>query len=78
MSVSAFTSRDEKLLGEGREEDTTEEIWEGEREHRFRLKATGKGVGGTQVAKYKLNVMKKWSEMCRGFTKMLSAIQLCV
>ncbi len=32
VSVSAFTSRDEKWVGEGREEDTTEERWEGERE----------------------------------------------
>ena len=37
-SVAAFTSRDEKWVGEGREEDTTEERWEGEREHRFCLK----------------------------------------
>ncbi len=32
VSVAAFTSRDEKWVGEGREEDTTEERWEGERE----------------------------------------------
>ncbi len=32
MSVAAFTSGDEKWVGEGREEDTAEEIWEGERE----------------------------------------------
>ncbi len=38
MSVAAFTSRDEKWVGEGREEDTTEESGEGEREHRFRIK----------------------------------------
>ncbi len=30
VSVAAFTSRDEKWVGEGREEDTTEERWEGE------------------------------------------------
>ncbi len=59
VSVAAFTSRDEKLVGEGREEDTTEERWEGEREHRFRLKVTGKGVGGTRVAKCNVNLMKK-------------------
>ncbi len=41
VSVAAFTSRDEKCVGEGREEDTTEERCEGERERRFRLKATG-------------------------------------
>ncbi len=29
VSVAAFTSRDEKWVGEGREEDTTEERWEG-------------------------------------------------
>ncbi len=45
VSVAAFTSRDEKWVGEGREEDTTEERWEGEREGRFRLKVTGRGVG---------------------------------
>ncbi len=49
VSVAAFTSRDEKWVGEGREEDTTEERWEGERERRFCLKVTGKGVGVTQV-----------------------------
>ncbi len=31
VSVAAFTSRDEKWVGEGREEDTTEERCEGER-----------------------------------------------
>ncbi len=55
VSVAAFTSRDEKWVGEGREEDTTEERCEGERERRFRLKVTGKGVGGTLVAKCNVN-----------------------
>ncbi len=32
VSVAAFTSRAEKWVGEGREEDTTEDICEGERE----------------------------------------------
>ncbi len=41
----------------------------------FCLKVTGIGVGGTQVAKCSLNVMKKWSEICRGSTKMFSAIR---
>lgn len=49
VSVAVFTSRDEKCVGEGREEDTMMERWEGERERRFRLKVTGIGVGGTQV-----------------------------
>ncbi len=44
VSVAAFTSRDEKWVGEGREKDTTEERCEGERERRFRLKVTGKGL----------------------------------
>ncbi len=70
VSVAAFTSRDE-----GREEDTTEERCEGERERRFRLKVTGKGVGGTRVAKCNVNLMKKWSEICSGCTRMLSAVQ---
>ncbi len=61
VSIAAFTSRDERWVGEGREEDTTEERWEGERECRFRLKVTCRGVAGTQVAKYNLNTMKKWS-----------------
>ncbi len=51
VSVAAFTSRDEKWAGEGREEDTTEERCEGERERRFRLKVTGKGVGCTRVSR---------------------------
>ncbi len=78
VSVAAFTSRDEKWVGEGREEDTTEERWEGERERRFLLKVTGKGVGGTRVAKCNAHVMNKWSEICSGCTRMLSAVQLRV
>ncbi len=76
VSVAAFTSRDEKWVGEGREEDITEERWEVEREHRFRLKVTGKGVGGTRVAKCNVNLMTKWSEICSGCTRILSAVQL--
>ncbi len=37
VSVAAFTSIDEKWVGEGREEDTKEERWEGERERRFKI-----------------------------------------
>ncbi len=47
MSVAAFTSRVEKWVGEGREEDTKEERCEGERERRLCLKVTGRGVGST-------------------------------
>ncbi len=45
-------------MGEGREEDTIEERCEVERERRFRLKVTGRGVGGSEVARCRLNVMK--------------------
>ncbi len=72
VSVAAFTSRDEKWVGKEREEDITEERWEGER---VRLKLTGRGVGGTRVAKCNVNLMKKWSEICSGCTRMLSAVQ---
>ncbi len=41
----------------------------------FCIKVTGRGVGGTQLVRCRLNVMKKWSGMCRGFNKMLSALQ---
>ncbi len=51
VSVAAFTSRDVKWVGEGREGDTTEERWVGERERRLRLKVTGKGAGGTRGSK---------------------------
>lgn len=78
VSVPALVSRDEKWVGEEREEDTTEERWEGERERRFQLKVKCKGAGGTQVARCRLNVMKKWAEMCRGLSNMLSVIQLLV
>ncbi len=78
VSVAAFTSKDEKWVGEGREEDITGERWEGEGERRFRLNVTCKGVGGTRVAKCYVNVMKKWSEICSGSTRMLSAVQLPV
>ncbi len=78
VSVAAFTSRDEKLVGEGREDDTTEERCQGERERRFRLKVTGKGVGGMWVTKCNVNLMKKLSEICSGCTKMLSAVHLRV
>ncbi len=40
VSIAPFTSRDEKRVGTGREEDTTEERWEGEWELRFCLKVT--------------------------------------
>ncbi len=43
VSVAAFTSRDEKWVGEER--------CEGERERRFHLKVTGRGVGGSEVAR---------------------------
>ncbi len=36
-------------------EDTTEERLEGEMEHRFHLKVTSKGVGGTRLAKCNVN-----------------------
>ncbi len=39
-------------------------------------KETGRGVGGSEVARRRLNAMKLWSEVCRGFTKTLSATQL--
>ncbi len=79
VSVAVFTSRDEKLVGEGREEDTTEERREGERERRFRLKITGKGVGGTLVAKCNVNLMKKLSEICSGCTRVVSMFkQSCI
>ncbi len=58
MSVAVFTSRPEKWVGEGREEDTTKVRCEGERERRFQLKVTGRGVGGSEVARCRLNVMK--------------------
>ncbi len=59
MSVAVFKSRDEKWVCEGREDDTTEERWKGERERRFCLKVTGRGIGGTQVVIFRLNVIKK-------------------
>ncbi len=46
-------------MGEGREDDTTGKIWNGERERRFCLKVTGRGIGGTQVVIYRLNIIKK-------------------
>ncbi len=58
MSVAAFTSRAEKWVSEGREEDTTEERCEDESEWRFCLKVTGRGVGGSEVVRCRLNVMK--------------------
>ncbi len=51
MSVSVFTSRDEKWVGKRREDDTTEERCKGEREHRFCLKVTGRAIGGTQIVR---------------------------
>ncbi len=58
VSVAVFTSRVEKWVGEGREEDTSEVRFEGERERRFCLKVTGIGVGGSELARCRLNVMK--------------------
>ncbi len=59
MSAAVFTSRDEKLVGEGREDDTTGKRWKGEREPRFCLKVTDRGIGGTQIVICRLNVIKK-------------------
>jgi len=59
VSVAVFTSRDEKCEGEGREDDTAEERWDGERVHRFRLKVTAGGVGGVWVISCRLKVMSK-------------------
>ncbi len=42
VSVAAFTSRAEKWLGEGIEEDTSEVRFEGERERRFKAIALKK------------------------------------
>ncbi len=78
VSLAAFTSRDDKWVGKGREEDTTEKRWEGERERRFCLKVTGKRVGGTRVAKCNVNLINKLSEICSGCTRMFSAVQLHV
>ncbi len=49
VSIAPFTSRDEKRVGAGREEDTTEERWEGERELRFCLKVTLIGLHTTRL-----------------------------
>ncbi len=46
-------------MGEGREDDTTEQRMKGESEHGFCLKVTGRGIGGTQVIICRLNVIKK-------------------
>ncbi len=58
VSVAVFTSRAEKRVGEGREEDTSEIRFEGERERSFCLKVTGKNVGGSEVARCRSKVMK--------------------
>jgi len=76
VSVAVFTSRDENC--EGREDDTSEERCDGANEHRFRLKVTGRGVGGAWVVSCRLKVMRKWSETLRGLTKIYSVMQLHV
>ncbi len=60
VSVAAFTSRDEKCVGEGREEDTIEERCEGERERRFRLKVTGKGDFAIAINLLQIISVKLW------------------
>ncbi len=49
VSIAPFTSRNEKRVGAGREEDTTEERWEGDRELRFCLKVTLVGLHTTRL-----------------------------
>lgn len=44
VSLVLLTSSDENWVGEGREDDTTEERWEGERACRFCLNETGWGL----------------------------------
>ncbi len=58
MSVAVLTSRAEIWVGEGKEEDITKVRCEGKRERRFRLKVTVRGVGGSEIARCRLNVMK--------------------
>ncbi len=68
VSLAVFTSRDDKWIGEGRDDDT-EERWKGKREHCFCPKVTGRGIGGSRVVICRLNVIKKWVKISRGFTK---------
>ncbi len=58
MSVAVFTSRAEKWVGEGREEDTSEERCEGKGNEDLVLMVTGRGVGGSEVARCRLHVIK--------------------
>ncbi len=46
--MAQITSNYEKCLGVGIEDDTTEESREGERDLRFRLNKTLRGVGGVE------------------------------
>ncbi len=75
VSVALFVSSAENWEGEGSEDETIEDRWEGESERRLRRKVTCRGVCAMSGDSVRLEVMRKWSEVCSGVTKVLSVEQ---
>ena len=78
VSVALFVSRAENCESERSEDETTEDRRDGESERRFRRKVTRVGACATSGVSARLAVMRKWSEVCSGVTKVLSTEQQCV
>ncbi|KAI7790013.1 putative potassium channel subfamily K member 10, partial [Triplophysa rosa] len=61
LQVRTFVTAasDAKCVADGREDSMTEERWVGEREHRFHLNETGRGVGELKECSSRLKVKQK-------------------
>jgi len=75
VSVALFMSRAENCASEGSEDETTEDRRDGDSERRFRRNVTRVGACAVSGVSARLAVMRKWSEVCSGATKVLSTEQ---
>ncbi len=65
----------ENWEGEGSVDETIEDRREGESECRLRRKVTSGGACAMSGVSVRLEVMRKWSEVCSGVTNVLSVEQ---
>ncbi len=75
VSVARFVSSAENWEGEGSADETIEDRREGESERRLRRKVTCEGACAMLGVSVRLEVMRKWSEVCSGVTNVLSVEQ---
>ncbi len=75
VSVALFVSSAENWEGEGSADETIEDRREGESERRLRRKVTCGGACAMSGVSVRLEVMRKWSEVCSGVANVLSVEQ---